>query len=30
MEIYNATKTNKLEKTKTKWDIMPINNNGEN
>jgi hypothetical protein len=29
MEIYNATKTNKLEKAKTKWDIMPINNNGE-
>jgi hypothetical protein len=30
MEIYNATKINKLEKAKTKWDIMPINNNGEN
>ena len=30
MEIYNATKINKFEKTKTKWDIMPNNNNGEN
>jgi hypothetical protein len=30
MEIYNATRINKLEKTKIKWDIMPNNNNGEN
>ena len=30
MEIYNATRINKFDQTKTKWDIMPNNNNGEN
>jgi hypothetical protein len=30
LELYNATMINKLENTKRKWDIMPINNNGEN
>ena len=29
IEMFNATKINKLEKTKRKWNIIYINNNGE-